>query len=141
MFSTLSKTKFAISATFELSSANAFNLDKSKCLSSGKELIEILRYAKDISKAKISMRISMRELLRVTLIDIMYRCIKPFTPKRQILDSSKLNEFANDTFKLDENGRKFSKRVENTEGKGEIARNEQFLLFPQCFQKTCTADT
>ena len=29
---------------------------------------------------------------------------------------------------------------ENTVGKGEIAHNEQFLLFPQCFQKTCTAD-
>ena len=28
-----------------------------------------------------------------------------------------------------------SKRVENTVGKGEIARYEQFLLFPQCFQK------
>ena len=25
--------------------------------------------------------------------------------------------------------------------KGEIARYEQFLLFTQCFQKTCTADT
>ena len=25
-------------------------------------------------------------------------------------------------------------------GKGEIARYEQFLLFPQCFQKSCTAD-
>ena len=23
----------------------------------------------------------------------------------------------------------------------EIARYEQFLLFPQCFQKTCTTDT
>ena len=33
------------------------------------------------------------------------------------------------------------KRVENTVGKGEIARYEQFLLFTQCFQKTCTADT
>ena len=31
--------------------------------------------------------------------------------------------------------------VENTAGKGEIACNEQFLLFPQCFQKTCTPDT
>ena len=31
--------------------------------------------------------------------------------------------------------------VENTVGKGEIARYEQFLLFPQCFQKTCNADT
>ena len=35
----------------------------------------------------------------------------------------------------------FSKQTENTVGKGEIARNEQFLLFPQCFQKTCTTDT
>ena len=33
------------------------------------------------------------------------------------------------------------KGVENTVGKGEIARYEQFLLFPQCFQKTCSADT
>ena len=33
------------------------------------------------------------------------------------------------------------KSVENTVGKGEIARNEQFLLFPHCFQKSCTADT
>ena len=39
-----------------------------------------------------------------------------------------------DNFKFDENGRKFSKRLENTVGKGEIARYEQFLLFPQCSQ-------
>ena len=52
-----------------------------------------------------------------------------------MLDSSKLKEFADDNFKFDENGRKLSKRLENTEGKGEIARYEQFLLFPQCFQK------
>ena len=57
--------------------------------------------------------------------------------RRQILDSSKLKEFADDNFKFDENGRKLSKRVENMVGKGEIARNEQFLLFPQCFQKAC----
>ena len=30
-----------------------------------------------------------------------------------------------------------SKQIENTVGKGEIARNEQFLLFPQCFQMAC----
>ena len=43
-------------------------------------------------------------------------------------------------FELYENGRKSSKRVENTVGKGEIACYEQFLLFPQCFQKNCIAD-
>ena len=59
-------------------------------------------------------------------------------PKQQILDSSKLKD---DNFKIDENGRKLSKWVENTEGKGEITRYEQFLLFPQYFRKTCTADT
>ena len=32
------------------------------------------------------------------------------------------------------------KWVENTVGKGEIAHSEQFLLFPQCSQKTFTAD-
>ena len=58
-----------------------------------------------------------------------------------MLDFSKLKEFADDNFELYENGRKFSKRVENTVGKGEIARNEQFLIFPHCFQKTWTADT
>ena len=30
--------------------------------------------------------------------------------------------------------------VENTVGKEEIAYYEQFLLVPQCFQRTCTAD-
>ena len=63
------------------------------------------------------------------------------SPKRQILVSSKLKEFADDNFKFNENCGKFSKRIENNVGKGEIARYEQFLLFPQCFQKTCTADT
>ena len=57
---------------------------------------------------------------------------KPIT-NRQVLDSSKLKEFADDNFKFDENGRNLSKCVENTVGKGEIARYEQFLLFPRCF--------
>ena len=43
-------------------------------------------------------------------------------PKRQILDWSNLKEVADDNFKFYKNGRKFSKRVENTVGKGEIAR-------------------
>ena len=57
----------------------------------------------------------------------------PF-PKLHNLDSSKLKVFADDNFELDENGGKFSKRVKNTVRKGEIARYEQFFLFPQCFQ-------
>ena len=65
--------------------------------------------------------------------------VEPFL-KQQILDSLKLKDFADDNFKFDENGRKFSERVENTAGKGEIARYKQFLLSPQCFLKTSTAD-
>ena len=53
-----------------------------------------------------------------------------FITRRQILDSSKLIEFADDNFKFDENGIKLSKQVENTVEKGEIARYE-------CFQKAC----
>ena len=37
--------------------------------------------------------------------------------------------------RLEENGGKFSKRIENTAGKGEIACFKQFLLFPQCFKR------
>ena len=88
------------------------------------------------------------QLLVVLVIQIQYmvlyilfiKCILLF-PKQRILDSSKLKEFADDNFEIGENGRKFSKQIENTAGKGEIARYEQFLLFPQCFLKTCTADT
>ena len=58
-------------------------------------------------------------------------------PDNKILDSSKLKEFADDNFKFDKNGRKLSKQVENTVGKGESARYEQFLLFPKCFQMAC----
>ena len=58
-------------------------------------------------------------------------------PDNKILDRSKLKQSEDDNFKFDQNSRKFSKQVENAVGKGEIARYEQFLLFPQCFQKAC----
>ena len=63
------------------------------------------------------------------------KCVYYPITRQQILDSFKLKEFADGSFKFDENGSKLSKWVENIVGKGEIARYEQFLLFPQCFQK------
>ena len=75
-----------------MSSANAFKLDWSQILSFGKELS--LNWSKNVLFGK--------EL--------------PF-PTQQILDYSKLKEFADNSFKSDENGRKFSKWVENTVGK------------------------
>ena len=56
-------------------------------------------------------------------------CVNSFPNDKFYLGSSKLKEFADENFKLGENGRKFSKRVGNSVGKGEIARYEQFLLF------------
>ena len=54
---------------------------------------------------------------------------------RQILDSPILKEFADDNFKFDESGRRFTPmRIENTVGKGEIARYKQLLL-SQCFKR------
>ena len=46
-----------------------------------------------------------------------------------------MKDFADDNFKFDENDRKLSKPVENTKGKGESARYEQFLLFITLFSK------
>ena len=37
-------------------------------------------------------------------------------------------------------GIQLSDSLENIVGKGEIARYEQFLLFPQCFQKLSDID-
>ena len=61
--------------------------------------------------------------------------VNPFKPKRQILDFSKLKESADDNFEFVKIARKFSKRVENTAGKGEIDRYEQFLLSHSVFKR------
>ena len=75
------------------------------------------------------------------LLDSFIMGMRQSFPKRQILDFTKLKEFADDNFKFAEHGGKFSKKLESTEGKGEIACYGQFLVFPLCFQKVCTADT
>ena len=52
-----------------------------------------------------------------------------------------MTEFADDNFKFENKGRKFSKKVKNIGEKGEIAPDKQFFVFQQCFQKTHNADT
>ena len=54
-------------------------------------------------------------------IGYVFRVVNPL-PDDKILDWSKLKQFADDNSKFDENSRKFSKLVENTVGKGEIAQ-------------------
>ena len=66
------------------------------------------------------------------LVSCLTEMYYPF-PKQHILDSSKLKAFADGNFKLDENDREFSKWVENTEGKGEIALIQAISPFPTVF--------
>ena len=55
---------------------------------------------------------------------------------------SSLNSAANEDLmsEIQTNGVQLSDWVENIVGKGEIACFEQFLLFPQCFQKLSIVD-
>ena len=50
-----------------------------------------------------------------------------------ILDLSKLKEFADDNFKLNENGRKLSIRVENIVGKRRHCSEQAISPFPTAF--------
>ena len=68
---------------------------------------------------------------------IVWEWVNPL-PDNKILDWFKLKQSADGNFEFDVNSRKFSKLVENTVGKGEIVPYEQFLLFPQCFQRACS---
>ena len=66
--------------------------------------------------------------LKSCLVYLTSACPSTF-PKQQILDPPKVKEFAYNLY-FGGNVRKFS-----TWGR------KQCLPFPQCFQKTCTADT
>ena len=57
-----------------------------------------------------------------------------------ILDSSNSAENKDRMSKYGQIGIQLSGSVENIVGKGEIARYEQFLLFPQSFQKFSHVD-
>ena len=111
MFSNLSMSIFVRWPTFDTLSANAFNLGKKFLVTS------IFSFSNNVF---------------YPIVDIFSSITR-----RQISDWSKMKQSAEDNLKFVENIRKFSKRVENTVGKGEIARYKQFLLLPQCFQKAC----
>ena len=59
---------------------------------------------------------------------LIYKWCLTLSQTKKKLDTFKLKEFADDNFKLDENGRKFSEWVENAVGKGEIACYARFVL-------------
>ena len=72
-------------------------------------------------------------MVKVNTSILFRKTTQPF-PKQQILDFSKLKDLADVNFKFDENGRNFSKRVENTVGKGEIS-SQAISPFPTVFSK------
>ena len=65
---------------------------------------------------------------------VQIQSINPF-PYNKILDHTKLKAFADDKLKVTKMIISVFDREENIVGKGEIACYEQFLLFPQGFQK------
>ena len=65
--------------------------------------------------------------------DIMCRQLTHY--QRQISDSSQLKYFAEDNFKVKENGRKLSKPIEDTVGKGEICSLRAISPFPSVFKR------
>ena len=121
------------SSNSKLLSANSFSLEESKNLSFGKgsRVKTVACCFLDFEWKHFDFRL-MRVIVGFFPLGYMY--IYCF-PKCQILDCSKLKEFAGDRFKFLRNGRKFSEKVEKHCGKGEIARYVQFLLFLQFFSK------
>ena len=75
------------------------------------------------------------EYKRLTWVDTFRKYINHYQTMNFRL--FQIKDFADDNLKFKENGINLFKLEENTVGKGEIARYEQFLLFPQCFQKAC----
>ena len=57
------------------------------------------------------------------------------SPNDNIFDRSKLKAFAGDKMNMTEKMKIVPERMENIVGKGENAGYQNFLLFPQCFQK------
>ena len=56
-------------------------------------------------------------------------------PNDKFLDLSKLKEFAEDNFQFDKNGKKFSKRVENTVKKEKLLVTSNFYCFHSGFKR------
>ena len=61
--------------------------------------------------------------------------LKLLSHTRQILDCSKLKEFADDNYKFDENARKFSKWVKKTVRKGEIAGSVKEMVYNSIYNR------
>ena len=81
---------------------------------------------------KRSRQVSLGSPRRVACVDFFCFCISTISQTTNFRPFQ-TERIADDNFKIDKNDRKFSVCVENTVEKGEIAHNEQFLVFPRCF--------
>ena len=59
----------------------------------------------------------------------------------KILDTTELKAFADDNLNIAKMKISLFDIVENTEGKGENAGSQHFLIFPQCFQNVFSSRT
>ena len=102
-------------------------------------------------RLSVADNLNQRTMILRFLYGLIFGLPSPQEATKVVTGNSRVNSFPNDNFwlfqtqrladKFGENGGQFSKRVgkkKNTEGKEEIDNYKQFLLFRQCFQKTCT---
>ena len=82
----------------------------------------------------INCSISVQILICYITLSILWYTLFLTLCQREILDSSKLKEFTDNNFKFDENGRKFSRWVENT-GKRRNCSSRAISPFPTMFSK------
>ena len=77
--------------------------------------------------------------MKYTLFLLLIPLVNPF-PHDKILDRTKLKTFVDDKLNVTNMIISVFDRVENIDGKGEIACTNTFLLFPHCFQKVSFPD-
>ena len=123
-----------------MSSVICFNLDQSKILSSGNELIWQMQTVNlDNVKILFGKRLSLIDGLRdnYTIITTLFcpsLCVSKSSSLISVNNHDRqssliINPFPHNNLLTSVGNKPF----ENTVGKGEIACNKQFLLFPQCF--------
>ena len=136
MFSTLFENFQPFLWNLKLSSADSFGLEESKIcrLEKGKDKEPKKKKKIDAFSSVMKFYSSWQEK-HLEKCKIVQPLIDYQTTNLRLFSNWKSLQMS--ISNLTKNGRKLSKQVEKTGEKGEIARYEQFLLFPQCFQKAC----
>ena len=133
MFSTLYDTYFSFQVNFKISSAICLGLDQSKILSSGNGLMH-----------KVSFQVSLCYPRSLAWVRKSLTRIEVFCYWSIFCKFEDLHDKGPFYFRIKSNVNPFPNKPQFLLGcstsllktlweKGEIARNEQFLLFPQCF--------